>query len=271
MTVLGYHLRMSPRDGRVLAPTTADQRAFARAVLGAVGACPVLAFRAADSHLHLVAVCSRPAAGKLAWRMARALRSRLRLPTPFDPPHFEPVRDQRHLYNAFRYVLRQDDRHDLLLDPWAEASNLPDLLGLRLLGRNTATCVARCLPRIRPEELAARLGVTLDQLLRAPLPESAFEHLADAAAAAAALPSLHGRDLETVACRCAAVHLGSSQLSARRLAAALDTSVSTIRRRRRQLPDPGLVEAVARQLRLRTYGAPRGRTQERQGLGTSQA
>jgi hypothetical protein len=199
--------------------------------------------------------------------MARALRSRLRLPAPFAPPHFEPVRDQRHLYNAFRYVLRQDERHELLLDPWAEASNLPDLLGLRLLDSHTASCVARYLPRIRPEELAARLGTTLDQLLHAPLPPSAFEHLADAAAAAFALPSLRGQGGETVACRCAAVHLASDQLSARSLAVALDTSVRTVRRMRLQQPDPRLVEAVARQLRLRVYGSPHGRQHDRRELG----
>ncbi|MBW2523125.1 MAG: hypothetical protein JRI23_03075 [Deltaproteobacteria bacterium] len=263
MTPLAFHLRASLADRRVIAPTTQEQRILARAVLEAARPYPLIAFRAADNHLHLLAACCREWCGKLLRYASSSIRQRLRLPVPFGAPHFEPVRDQRHLVNAFHYQLRQDDRHDVDLDPWAEASNLPDLLGLRPLGRYTAANVARWLPRIQPAQLLARFGIEPDQLLHGPLPRESFHLLADAAAAAASLPSLEGRSDEVVQARRAAVHVASGHLTGPEVATLLGASLRTVRRLHATPAPPDLVDALRRQLRLRTYGHPSARHLER--------
>lgn len=258
MSELAYHITMSLEDGRVIAPTTASQRTLARAIFAADRDRVLLTARAADTHLHLLPAAARRAAGELAWRVSKSLRRRLDLPSRFEPPDFKPIRDQYHLSNAFPYILRQDERHGIDIDPFAEASNLPDLLGLRLVGRYTADTVARLLPRIRPEDLARRLGIPLGQLLRGPISPDALEEIGDAAAAALGLSTLTGGSAEEMDARCAAVRLVGTRLSAPRLTVLLNTSLRTVRRLRKRPADPALLEAIARQLRLRTYRLANG-------------
>ncbi|RLB65158.1 MAG: hypothetical protein DRI90_02770 [Deltaproteobacteria bacterium] len=250
--MLGYHINMGLEDGRVIAPTTATQRTLARTVLASGGDYKLMAWRAADTHLHLSAACSRRRAGSWVRNLSTALRCRLGLPTRFTPAHFEPIVDQRHLYNVFRYVLRQDERHGIQLDPFAEASNIPDLLGMRSLGRYTGATVAQLLPRIRADELVARLGLTLPQLLEGPISDGARQQLSDAAAATVALPDLRQRLPESVAARRAAVAFVGDELTSQQLGALLDITARSVRRLRGQPADPRLMEAIARQLRLRT-------------------
>jgi len=252
MKVLGYHINLGATDGRVIAPNTRVQRTLARTVLTAGRDCGLLAFRAADTHLHILAACCRELAGRWLRSLSTKLRVRLKLPNGLSSAHFEPVADQRHLVNAFRYVLRQDERHGTQHDPLAEASNLPDLLGMRLIGGYTAGSVARLLPRIRAEELVARLDLTVGQLTAAAISEDAYEQLEDAAAATLGLPRLLGRSSEVVAARVAAVAVVGDALPTARLTRLLGSTARTIRRLKGREADPRLVEAVARQLRLRT-------------------
>lgn len=248
---LGVHIVMALEDRRVIAPTCRAQRLLARTVLTSSADRGLLAFRAADTHLHLCAVCCRLDAGPWARVLSRSLRCRLDLPVRFAPPHFEPIVDQRHLYNTHDYVLRQEERHGTRLDLAAEASNLPDLLGLRLLGQYTAANVARLLPRLRPEGLAARLGVRMEQLLVGPIAADALAQLADAAAAAVAIPALEGKTPDAVSARRAAVQVAGDLLSPRRLAVILGVSPRAVRRLAARPLDDALVTAVERQLRLR--------------------
>lgn len=263
MNDLGYHIRMSLADGRVIATSSSMHRRLARSVLAAGESKCLLSFRSADTHLHLAAGCSRVEAGALVRVIGFSLHHQLELPVGFTQSYFEPIRDQRHLNNAFWYDFRQDERHGIDIDPHAEASNLPDLLGLRLIGRYTAVNVGRFLPRVQPEQLARRLGISMDELLRGPISPSSIEQLADAAAASVAVPVLRGRAAEVVAARRAAVHLLDGSVPSERLAQLLGTTSRNVRRLRLQPADPLLVEAVTRQLRLRTALDERARSVRR--------
>jgi hypothetical protein len=75
--------------------------------------------------------------------------------------------------------------------------------------------------------------------------------LADAAAAALALPALRGRTPAVVAARRAAVHAAGDRMTPAELADALSVDERTIRRLRAQPPDVALRCAVDLQLRLR--------------------
>ncbi len=251
MSILGFHINIGLLDGRVIGSTTAAHRILARTVLTVDSPFPLLVFRAADTHLHIVSSASRRRAGAWVGSLCTALRCRLGLPVRFAPPHFEPIVDQRHLYNSFRYALRQSERHGFRLDPTMEASNLPDLLGMRLVGQDTVARVAQLLPRIRPAELASLLGVRLPQLLQGPIATDAPHLLVDAAAAAVALPDLSGQGADAVAARRAAVALVDSSLPTARLAGLLEVTPRAVRRLRQRSADPRLVVAIGRQLRLR--------------------
>ena len=256
MSALGHHLMLRLRDGRVVAPTVAARRLLARTVLGLGAGANVrlLAFRAADTHVHLLAACGAPQATELARRVEIALTLALRPGVGFAHAHVRPIEGQAHLRNALRYVLRQEQHHGTDLDPRHEASNLPDLLGLRLVGAYTAQNVRTLLPRMRRDALLECLDPSdggLARLLAAPeLPPA--EHLApglpEAAAAATALPDLDGRSTEVVAARHAAVHAVGVSAKLTSIADALSVTCRTVSRLRSEPAPPRLVRAVALQL-----------------------
>ena len=242
---LAHHLMLRLRDDRVVATTLPARRALARAVLKAGRACTLLAFRAADTHLHIEAACDRVDAGQLARRVEIALSRALRLPLPFAPAHLRPILDQQHLQNTFWYILRQEPHHGTEADPHHEASNLGDLLGLRPLGAYTAANVKSLLPRVRAAEIEAELGIDRTA------PVERWDLLAEAAAAAACVPALEGRSAEVVRARTAAIQLARPHLSCRALAAKLGVGYRTVVRMRAAPIDARMLEAVAHQLRLR--------------------
>jgi hypothetical protein len=167
-----------------------------------------------------------------------------------------PVRDQRHLRNTFRYVLRQEERHGIALDPLHEASNLPDLLRLRVIGAESQGWVRALLPRVDDALLRSMFGDP--ELDREPTAQEVEGLLAAAAAAAVGLASCDGRTPWAVHARRAAVHAG--ELSVGRSARALGIGASTARRLKRETPREDLVAAIRLQMRLRAWASrERGR------------
>lgn len=162
----------------------------------------LLAFGAADNHVHATLAAGRHSAGRFAHDVETALRWQLDLGARFERARIRPLHDQRHAYNAFHYVHRQDARHELHLDHAREGTSLPDLLGLRVLDTSLIARVRTHLPRVRREDLVGQF------------PSGAFDKktsidlgvLADAAAAALALPALRGRSAGVSRARRAAVH-----------------------------------------------------------------
>ncbi len=242
---LAYHLMLRLQNGQPIATTPEQRRILVRTVLGCTRDSQLLAFSQADTHLHGADACDRPRAGRLAHDIEISLRYRLRLEVPFAPVHITPIEDIRHLYNTFRYILRQPERHGIALDPLREASNLPDLLGLRLLGAGTAANVRRLLPRVTREELLA-----LYQIPALAPADDPLALLVPATLAAAALPSFSGFGSEVNAARRAAIEVAAGRLPAAALAERLGIARRTLYSCRATPVDPALVLAIRRQIHL---------------------
>jgi hypothetical protein len=233
---------MRTTDGRVICSSREDRRLLARAVLAQVAPHGLLAFRCADTHLHLLLACLRARAGKLACHVQGALTRRLDLACGFERAKIKPLNDQSHAYGSFRYILRQEQHHGIACDPLHDASNLPDLLGLRLLAPDCRANVGRVLPRISDDELRGYLDV-----MNAPRADTAAT-LCDAAAAALALPDLRGSDRQTIRARCALATLLPRQNA--ELARLWGTSVRSVQRARRQSADPALLATIERRIAM---------------------
>lgn len=261
---LGYHLILRLRDDRVIASDTASLRMLARVVFEQTRGLGLLAFRLVDTHLHLEVLCSRRQAGELVRRLEIALVRRLKLPVGFDVPRIKPIADQHHLARTFFYILRQDEHHGYEGDAFFEASNLPDLLGLRVLGRESAENVCAALPRVRHEQLRPLLGAkTLEPDL-----ELKLDRLPDAAAAAFALGDLIGRSAPKVAARRAAVNVARGRATSVQLAALLACDVRSIKRARATSIAPEPLRAVWRQWLWRSAAGVEGqRLAEPSGRG----
>jgi hypothetical protein len=239
-------------DDRVIATTAGALRAVAQTLLAHGRAANVLAFRLADTHLHALVACSRAEARHYAHYCAIALQARLRLGVPFEPTRVRPIVDQQHLYQAFRYVLRQNQHHRLASDPAHDGSSLPDLLGMRMVEPEHGRAVRMMLPRLDLRELAASLAVSFvaDDAAPASL-------LAAAAAAAMGLPDLAGRSAACVVARRAAVH-AAAKLPTGILSDELGASSRAIQRHRLDDVDARIVRAVALQWRFRASLVERG-------------
>ncbi len=246
MPMLGNHLIFRLTNNQVIASSTEAQRRLARTTLRSGEPYELLAFRAADNHLHVETGSSRRAAGEFARRLQIALRRVLGLAVGFEPLRIIPIYTQRHLLNVFGYVLGQEAHHDLCLDPLHEASNLPDLLGMRVTGSYTAANVRARLPRVK----AADLWTHIDRREQSS-GKLRLDRLADAAAGAVCLPDLSGRNAEAVAARRAAVQVGSLITSVSETARGLGIGARWARRLNKQPAPPQLLRAVTLQLELR--------------------
>lgn len=243
------HLMLRPRLDRVLAASPGGRRALADTVLRVTRPFELLGFRAADTHMHVLLGCDEAGARECGRRIEIGLTQRLRLDPGFALAYARPVVDQRHLRNAFGYILRQEERHEIARDPFHDASSLPDLLGLRVRRPDLVRRVGEWLPRVRLAELWSLLPEGVEPV--------AAGVLSDSAAAALALPRLGLRWPDAIEARAGAVqaapHLGTGALSD-----ALTVSTATIRRLRSRPVDPRLARAVVLQARMRTGHQARG-------------
>lgn len=248
---LAFHVTMRLSDDRHVAPTVEALRRASWVIDGVAARRGLLIYRVVDTHLHALVAAPRDEVGRVARAVESGLRQALAIPVPFEAARVRPVRDPRHLGNAVRYVLTQEQRHGVRLDPLHEGSNLCDLLGLRLLpgGSVCRARLMRLLPRLCSADLRRFLGVEGDPHVTLALPE-----LAASACAALAIPSLLGRsDLATLA-RHAAVHAAAdvAEASAAQLAGALFLTERSVHRLRSCPPDRALLHAVRGQLLLRS-------------------
>jgi len=206
----------------------------------------LVAFRWGDTHGHAAVICDAARAAELARRIESALKQVLGLPVSFAPVELTPIRDIWHLKNVVRYILRQDSHHGIEQDRFHEASNLLDLLGIRITGASTAVVLKAQVPRLRRTDILEMVG--MEDPDREPPVDG---DLLDAAAAALALPVL-GKDRESHRARVALVHLLSGKLSPGEIANRLQIAPSTLRRLRGSKPSKALMRAIRQQLVLRT-------------------
>lgn len=244
---IGYHLTLRLEDDRSIATTAAAHRVLARVVLEQGEKRGLLAFGAADNHLHAELATDRATAGDFAQYVAISLRWQLALAARFEPARVRPLIDQRHAYNTFFYVLRQEARHALKHDAAREATSLPDLLGLRVRPTTVAGRVRAHLPRVRREALVALLPSDPFNAASGAVPVA---FLAEAACAAFALADLHARSPDACAARHAAVHAGGPRASTRELSQVLGLVDRAVRALRERPADPAVVRAVVLQARL---------------------
>jgi len=249
MDPLAWHITMRLQDGRVLAAWPDARRRAARALYDHGERSGLIAFRVADTHIHVLVACARPLAGAFARQVQCALRARLAAPVQFEPARFTPVNDQIHLMRAFRYVLRQEARHGTLADPFHDGSSLPELVGARwmprkdggFIGEHTVRRVALMLPRIRRRELVAELGADGDLTSAA--------DLRAAAAGALGIAGMDGRGVDRTHARVAVVH--AAALPTASLAALLAITPRAVQQLRARVPSLAAVRAVDIQLRMR--------------------
>ena len=245
---IGFHVTIRLEDDRPIATTPAALRVVARVVLEQGEERGLLAFGAADDHLHAALATDRASAGAFARYVESALVWRLRLAARFGRARIRPLQDQKHAYNTFHYAHRQDSRHELDLDRAREGTSLPDLLGLRVLDTSLIARVRAHLPRIRREDLVGQF------------PSGAFDMdapidldvLADAAAAALALADLRGRSADALRARRAAVHAAGPNVPSRPLSECLGIGVRAVQSLRTQRSEPAVIRAVEQQALLRS-------------------
>lgn len=244
---IGFHVTIRLEDDRPIATTQASRRVVARVVLEQGEARGLLAFGAADDHLHAALATDRATAGAFARYIESALVWQLGLAARFERARIRPLQDQKHAYNTFHYAHRQDSRHLLELDRAREGTSLPDLLGLRVLETSLIARVRAHLPRIRRADLIGQFhpeAFDVDALLD-------LDVLADAAAALA-LVDLRGHSLDAHRARRAAVHAAGPDVSSRRLSDCLGIGLRAIQSLRKQQREPALMSAVQRQAHLRS-------------------
>lgn len=252
MRELGYHIRIRLKDHRNIATSPEDRRTVARVVLKLGRQANLVTFSVPANHVHVQALCDRVTAGQLSRRIGASLTQRLGLPVGFVHYEPKPIADPFHLGNTALYILGQARRHGVCSDPFCEATNLPDLLGLRLIGRHTIPLLKECLPRLGRKPLLDCLGV--DALHPSGGPP---EDLLQAALRAACIPDLVQRTRQALMARRAVARLAGRGISLTDLAQLLGVCRVTACRLRSAPADPDLVRAIGLQLGLQAQLGPR--------------
>jgi hypothetical protein len=247
MEPIGWQLILRSQDERALVPSDAARRRAVRAVLRVAEPAGLLAFAFADTHLHLVVLCSRPDAGQVARRLALSLGRLLGL--RFAPARIRPVQDQRHLGSLLHYVLRQAQHHGLASDAHREGSAVHELVGTRRLKHGMPGRMRERLPRVDREQVRAHLPAAGDERIDLAL-------LAESAAAAFALPDLAGRGRAQHEARRAAVHAAKGVVTTAALAAALGLEARSVRRLATEACPTGDARAVRLQMGMRARPPP---------------
>jgi len=98
---IGFHVTIRLEDDRPIAVTQAALRVIARVVLEQGEERGLLAFGAADDHLHAALATDRASAGAFARYVESALVWRLGLAARFERARIRPLQDQKHAYNTF--------------------------------------------------------------------------------------------------------------------------------------------------------------------------
>lgn len=247
MDAPGYQLVMRLAGSRVLAPDAPSRRALARALLSVGRDRGLLAFGAADTHLHALTTANREGAGELAQAIAVSLHAALETSVPFQLTDITPVEDQHHLLSTFKYVQRNASHHGLADPAATEASSLHDLLGMRFLAPWLNERVRQAFPRLRRAELLQVLQLPTLGVEGEPVPTL----LADAAAASIGRGALNGHEPIVVAARAAAITLVGGAWKATETARALGITVRSVHRLALRPGDPTIVRAIRRHLAWR--------------------
>lgn len=243
--VIAGHAVCQLANRQVIALGPKQLRSVAVGVLTVGRPFEMLAFKLADNHLHALVMGEEGEATEFGRRVEISLQRRLRPGVRFAHVHVTAVETHSHLTRTFRYIFRQESHHGTSVDPLFEASNLPDLLGMRTIGQWTAPHVKVRLPRVTREELLSFLPVRLGGA-----PNLAL--LPDSAAAAAGLPHLGWRSCAGLEARVAAVRVADDWMGPRQAPRLVGMTSRACRRLREHQPSTKMVRAVIAQLQLQS-------------------
>jgi hypothetical protein len=244
MSAIGHHVTIRLTDARPIATSAAARRILSHCIYRNASSRGLSGFRAADTHVHLLLAGERKLARAAARCVELSLQAALRPGVHFERARVRTIRDQNHLRNTLAYLFRQEQHHRLDLDPFHDASSLPEMLGMRVLDdainwRATVLRARALVPRLQRSDLlrllnlgtpegvqlwtTARLpttrqlwaaagipttrfdGQTSMQSVADPHPSVSQQQLRDAIAAAAGLSDLRGADRHTSLARAAAI------------------------------------------------------------------
>ncbi len=181
----GWHLTFADEGRNPLVFSEQARRLIVRTVTRVAGRCLSL-FGVVDDHLHVVVLCLRRRAGRLAQALTLALvpfNPRLRASTP------RPVEGRQHMESLVPYILKQVWRHQVVgAHPalWS-GSCFQDLIGARVLD-GLALQIGAALPRFELRTVYRAVGLNIDQL--APLGCEAIRALGAARLVAGASAAL---------------------------------------------------------------------------------
>ncbi|MES2640320.1 MAG: hypothetical protein V4850_12580 [Myxococcota bacterium] len=204
-----FHLTFATRGRQPVAPDESIRRALVRVIVRVAGISLVL-FCVVDDHVHVVVLCTREVAGRLAQSLVLALRGAS--PVPVRAADITPVNSRPHMVELLRYVLTQSEHHGLAAPAalWS-GSCFPDLVGARVI-EGWRYNIREALPRFRRRDAYVAVGLPaepLEPVSIARVRELGAWRLAEAAAGAVGVgPTLIGRAAPVVAARRVVVQLG---------------------------------------------------------------
>jgi hypothetical protein len=241
-----WHVTVVTEDQRNAFPTAEDRLRAVRRLVALHGD-RLLWFCVSDTHDHELLEADEAEIPLLRRDLTRVLRGLTRL--PFTLPHAKPVVERAHLESCLPYIVGNREHHGLVGDSLADpGSSLADLLGARLIDGFDRHRWEAHLPRLKPEELAARFGLPpLAPVSLEAVRAAGPANLVRMAAAAVAAPNLTGRRPEVVRARTAVVHLGlRAGIAKNELAWALGGRRQTVPERTTLAPEPALEAAILR-------------------------
>ena len=118
-------------DDRVIAPSPSERRRWARRLSELAAELPILCWKLADTHLHILVLGELALAQEVVRRLRIWVARTLAPGVPLEVQRTKPLAGQSHLEAAFHYVLGQDAHHGSTADPLQECSALVDILGVR--------------------------------------------------------------------------------------------------------------------------------------------
>jgi hypothetical protein len=213
----------------------------------------VVLFCVVDDHVHLVVLCERQEAGRIARRVLLALRPLAA--AEVDPARVRPVESRSHLQSLVRYVLAQPRHHQLGVHPALfDGSCFVDLVGARVLDGLTLR-IRDALPRLRVRDVYESVGlrpVRLGSATREEIRAAGAVRLAAAGAAALGLArTLEGKRPPVVRARTAVCRIGDAVgIPASELAYALGITQQATRRLAGKAIDERFLKGVALRLAL---------------------
>jgi len=263
------HATIRLEDNALICATRRMRRAMARSIARIGADTPLVAWALPDNHGHLAFAGTREEAAHGAWRIELALQAyRPSGCSPFLRRWLRTSDDYGYLSRMTRYALAQARHHEIQSDPFGESDARVDLLGLRVIAPWARQRVREALPRLTDGWMLEQLGLEPAEVRGWSGPLEAgdgLEHLAEAAAATFALPSLAGSRADRMDAKAAAILACAPTVPPGALAVLLRCSPGTVWRIRNgegaaaaRMSDAGwAVRAVAVQARWRARWAGR--------------